>query len=158
MCGGVNLVCICFCLRKISLNLPPSDHIWMQITGEGIEGILVNHLGSGLSPEWLLSNWAPTESISITLSNYWFFKRFVPQSLYSSCIEMPLVLSTLFLLGLGVFVCLFCCFVLSFISWHIYFYQVIIHGSKGNLRRIDDTVNKCLGKFLSSSTNLTDLI
>lgn len=56
MCGDVNLVCICFYLRKISLNLPLCDHIWIQITGEGVEGIFVDHLGSGLSPESLLSN------------------------------------------------------------------------------------------------------
>lgn len=51
MCGGVNLVCICFYLRKISRNLPPCDNIWIQITGEGREGIFVGHLGSGLSAE-----------------------------------------------------------------------------------------------------------
>lgn len=51
MCGGVNLVCICFYLRKISLNLPLCDHIQMQITGVGREGIFVDHVGSGLSPE-----------------------------------------------------------------------------------------------------------
>ena len=71
MCGAAKVVCICFYLRKISLNLPPSDYIRIQIKGEEIKGIFVDHLGSRLSPGWLLSNQAHTEGTGKTLSNYW---------------------------------------------------------------------------------------
>lgn len=170
MCSGVNLVCICFYLRKISLNLPLCDHIWIQITGEGVEGIFVDHLGSGLSPEWLLSNWAHTEGISINLSNYWLFKRFVPQSLHSSWIEIPLALPTLVSVGFGGFCLLVCLFVCLF--WVVVLFCFILHflihiflSSYHSWQQRPKQplknrlyMNKLLAKFLSSGTNLADLM